>query len=43
MNIKHQVELEDLFNRVNKNVQRNDKAKITDDDLNKVRAYVVQS
>ena len=43
MNIKHQAEIEQLFNRVNKNVQRNDRAKISDDDLNKVRAYVVQS
>lgn len=43
MNINSQSEIEELFKRVNKNLQRNPKSKITDEDLNKVRAYVVQS
>ena len=38
-----QAEITDLFKRVNKNMQKSTKAKIADEDLNKVRAYVVQS
>ena len=43
MNINQQTEIEDLFRRINKNIGKNQKAKIGDDDLNKVRAFVVQS
>ena len=38
-----QAEISDLFKRVNKNMQRSVKSKIADEDLNKVRAFVVQS
>ena len=41
MNINQQAEIEELFRRINKNIQKNDQSKILDEDLNKVRAYVV--
>ena len=34
---------EDLFRRINKTISKNSKVKVGDEDLNKVRAYVVQS
>ena len=43
MNVNQQAEIEELFNRINKSLQKNSKQKISEDDLNKVRAYVVQS
>ena len=43
MNINQQSEIEELFRRINKNISKNQKSKINDDDLNKVRAFVVQS
>ena len=43
MNNNQQAEIEELFKRVNKNMQKSNKSKISDDDLNKVRAFVVQS
>lgn len=41
MNVNQQAEIEELFNRINKSLQKNSKQKISEDDLNKVRAYVV--
>ena len=41
MNVKPQGEIEELFQRVNKNYQRNDRARISEEDLNKMRSYVV--
>ena len=43
MNTNQQAEIEELFRRINKSIQKNSKQKISEDDLNKVRAYVVQS
>ena len=43
MNINQQSEIEDLFKRINKNISKNQRSKINDEDLNKVRAFVVQS
>lgn len=43
MNINQQAEIEDLFRRINKTISKNQKHKVGDEDLNKVRAYVVQS
>lgn len=43
MNINQQAEIEELFRRINKSIQKNNTSKINDEDLNKVRAYVVQS
>lgn len=43
MNINQQAEIEDLFRRINKSISKNQKVKVGDEDLNKVRAYVVQS
>jgi len=43
MNTNKQAEIEDLFNKVNKRYFKNDKYKINDDDLDKVRAYIVSS
>ena len=43
MNINQQAEIEDLFRRINKTISKNSKVKVGDEDLNKVRAYVVQS
>lgn len=44
-NIKEepQVEIEKLFKRINKDTQKNHKYKISDEDLNKVRAFAVSS
>lgn len=36
-------EIDDLFKRISKTMAKNTKQKISDEDLNKVRAYVVQS
>lgn len=36
-----QVEIEKLFKRINKDTQKNRLYKISDEDLNKVRAYTV--
>lgn len=43
MNINQQSEIEELFRRISKSMAKNSKQKISDEDLNKVRAYVVQS
>lgn len=43
MNINQQSEIEELFRRINKNISKNQKSKISDEDLNRVRAFVVQS
>ena len=43
MNINQQSEIEELFRRINKNISKNQRSKIGDDDLNRVRAFVVQS
>ena len=43
MNINQQSEIEELFKRISKTMAKNNKQKISDEDLNKVRAYVVQS
>ena len=43
MNINQQSEIEDLFKRINKNISKNQRSKINDEDLNRVRAFVVQS
>ena len=43
MNINQQSEIEELFRRINKNISKNQKSKINDEDLNRVRAFVVQS
>ena len=32
-----------MFRRINKSISKNQKVKVGDEDLNKVRAYVVQS
>ena len=41
MNNNQQAEIEELFKRVNKNMQKSNKSEIGDADLNKVRAFVV--
>ena len=38
-----QSEIEELFKRISKTQAKNNKTKVSDDDINKVRAYVVQS
>ena len=38
-----QVEIERLFHRINKDTQKNHKYKISEEDLNKVRAFAVSS
>ena len=43
MNINQQSEIDELFRRINKNISKNQKSKINDEDLNRVRAFVVQS
>lgn len=43
MNINQQAEMEELFKKVNKSIQKNSKAKISDEDMSKMRAYVVES
>ena len=43
MNPNQEADIEDLFKRINKSIQRNDKSRIVEEDLNRVRAYVVQS
>jgi hypothetical protein len=43
MNINQQSEIDELFKRINKDLQKNPKYKITPEELNKVRAFVVQS
>ena len=43
MNPNQDADIEDLFKRINKSIQRNDKSRIVEEDLNRVRAYVVQS
>lgn len=43
MNINQQSEIDELFNRINKNMSKNPQAKIADEDLTRVRAFVVQS
>jgi hypothetical protein len=43
MNPNQETDIEELFKRINKSIQRNDRSRIVEDDLNKVRAYVVQS
>ena len=43
MNINQQAEIEDLFRRIQKAQAKNSKQKVSDEDLNKVRAFVVQS
>ena len=41
MNINQQSEIEELFKRINKSMAKNSKTKVSDEDLNKVRAFVV--
>ena len=41
--MNQQTEIEDLFRRINKSMAKDSNAKITDEDLNKVRAFVIQS
>jgi len=41
MNVNQQAEIEELFKRVNKRIAESKASKITDDELNKVRSYVV--
>jgi hypothetical protein len=41
MNINQQAEIEDLFRRMNKSLSKNARAAVGDEDLNRVRAYVV--
>lgn len=43
MNINQQSEIEELFKRISKTQAKNNKTKVSDDDINKVRAFVVQS
>ena len=43
MNVNQQSEIEDLFKRIGKSQAKNAKITISEDDLNKVRAFVVQS
>lgn len=43
MNIGQQVDIEKLFSKVNKNLQKNTNETISDSDLNKLRAYVIKS
>ena len=43
MNINQQSEVEDLFSRINKGIYKDNRCKLEDADMNKVRAYVVQS
>ena len=43
MNINQQAEIEELFRRIQKAQAKNSKQKVSDEDLNKVRAFVVQS
>ena len=43
MNVNQQNEIEDLFKRINKNFRKNPRSKVDDLDLEKVRAFVVQS
>jgi hypothetical protein len=43
MNINQQSEVEDLFKRINKNIRRDHKCSMHDEDMNKVRAFVVKS
>jgi hypothetical protein len=43
MNINQQSEIEELFRRISKTQAKNSKQKVSDEDLNKVRAFVVQS
>ena len=43
MNVNQQNEIEELFKRINKNYQKNPRSKVDDLDLEKVRAFVVQS
>ena len=43
MNVNQQNEIEELFKRINKNYQKNPRSKVDDMDLEKVRAFVVQS
>ena len=43
MNINQQSKVEDLFKKINKDIQKDQKSKISDEDLNRVRAFVVES
>ena len=43
MNINQQSEIEELFLRINKNLSKNPQSKISDEDLTRVRSFVVQS
>lgn len=43
MNINQQSEIDELFNRINKNISKNPQSKISDEDLTRVRAFVVHS
>ena len=43
MNINQQSEIEELFRRINKNLSKNPRSTISDEDLTRVRAFVVQS
>lgn len=41
MNINQQAEIDGLFRKINKSISKNTKSEISEDDLNKVRAFVV--
>ena len=43
MNINQQSEIEELFRRIKKSQAKNPRQKVSDEDMNKVRAFVVQS
>lgn len=38
-----QSDIDELFRKIERGMQKNSQSKISEDDLNKVRAYVVQS
>jgi len=43
MNTNKQAEIEDLFNKVNNKFRKNTQYKLTNDDLDKCRGFIVES
>ena len=43
MNVNQQAEIQKLFKRINGDIRSNQNYKISEEELNKVRAHVVQS
>ena len=41
MNINQQTEIDELFKRISKSMLKNSHSKISDEDLNKIRAFVI--